>query len=61
MWHALERKVYEVLVEKPQERDHLEDQHIDGRMSSKWILQRLAERVCGGFTWLRIRASGGPL
>jgi hypothetical protein len=37
MWHAWERKVYRVL-----ERDHLEDQGIDERMGSKWILVRLA-------------------
>jgi hypothetical protein len=28
--------------ESPNERDHLEDQGIDGRMGSEWILGRLA-------------------
>jgi hypothetical protein len=29
-----ERKVYKVLVGKPEERDHLEDQGVGGRMGS---------------------------
>jgi hypothetical protein len=37
-----ERKVYRVLVGSPKKRDHLEDQGIDGRMGSKWMLGRLA-------------------
>jgi hypothetical protein len=38
-----ERKVYNVLVGKPEgKRDHSEDQGIDGRMRSEWILGRLA-------------------
>jgi hypothetical protein len=39
-----ERKVYKVLVGKP-EGDYLEDQGIDGRMGSEWILGRLAGGV----------------
>jgi hypothetical protein len=30
---------------KPEERDHLEDQGVDGRMGSEWILGRLAGGV----------------
>jgi hypothetical protein len=37
-----ERNVYGVLMEKPEERDHLEGQGVDGRMGSEWILRRLA-------------------
>jgi hypothetical protein len=45
-----ERKVYRVLVGKPEierqkERDHWEDQGVDGKMGSEWILWRLAGRV----------------
>jgi hypothetical protein len=40
--------------ESPKERDHLEDQGVDGRMGSEWILGRLA-REWTGFDWLRIR------
>jgi hypothetical protein len=36
-----ERKLYNGLVRKP-ERDHLEDQGVDVRMRSEWILGRLA-------------------
>jgi hypothetical protein len=32
MWHAQERKVYRVLVGKPEGKNHLEDQGVDRRM-----------------------------
>jgi hypothetical protein len=35
------RKVYRVLVGKPEGKSHLEDQDADGRMGSKWTLGRL--------------------
>jgi hypothetical protein len=41
-----DRQVCKVLVEKTEERDHSEDQGIDGRMGSQWILERVAEG-CG--------------
>jgi hypothetical protein len=37
-----ERKVYKVLVGKPEGKNHMEDQGIDGRMGSEYILGRLA-------------------
>jgi hypothetical protein len=37
-----ERKVYRVLVGKPEGKYHLKDQGIDGRMGSEWILGRMA-------------------
>jgi hypothetical protein len=37
-----DRKVYKVLVVKPKERDHSENQGVDGWMGSEWILRRLA-------------------
>jgi hypothetical protein len=40
-----ERKVYRVLVGKPKEIDHLENQGVDGRMGSEWILGRMAGGV----------------
>jgi hypothetical protein len=55
------RNVYRVLVGKPEEKDHLEDQGVDGRMESKWTLGRLVVRVWSGFTWLRIGTVGGLL
>jgi hypothetical protein len=38
-----EKKVHKAQSQK--ERDHLEDQGVDGRMGSEWILGRLAGRV----------------
>jgi hypothetical protein len=40
------RNVYRVLVGKPEGKDHLKDQGVDGRMGSKWTLGRLVG-VCG--------------
>jgi hypothetical protein len=37
--------------ENPKERGHLEDQGVDGRMGSKWILGRL---VWGGVEWIHL-------
>jgi hypothetical protein len=36
------RNVYRVWWESPRERDHLKDQGVDGRLGSKWTLERLA-------------------
>jgi hypothetical protein len=36
------REVYEVLVGSPKERDHSEDEGVEGRMGSEWSLGRLA-------------------
>jgi hypothetical protein len=43
--------VYRVLVGKPEGKDHLEDQGVDGRMGSKRILGRL---VGGGVEWIHL-------
>jgi hypothetical protein len=52
MWHAWERG--EICtgfwLESPKG-DHLEDQGVDGRMGSEWILRRL---VGGGVEWIRL-------
>jgi hypothetical protein len=47
MWHAWERreKCTRFWWEYHNERDHSEDQDIDGRMGSEWILGRLAGGV----------------
>jgi hypothetical protein len=39
-------------------RDHLEDISIDGSTMLDWILENQSWNVLGGFTWLRIEASG---
>jgi hypothetical protein len=48
-----------ILMGNPEGKNHLEDQCLDGRTGSEWILGRLAWRVCIGFDWLRIGKSGG--
>jgi hypothetical protein len=52
MWHAWERgeKCTEFSWEVPKEKDHLEDQGVDGRMGSKWILGRSA----GDVEWIHL-------
>jgi hypothetical protein len=52
------RNVYRVLVGKPEGKNHLRDQDVDGRMGSKWTLGRLVGGVWSGFTWLRIGIVG---
>jgi hypothetical protein len=37
-----ERKVYKVSLGKPEGKNHSEDQDVDGRMGSEWILERWA-------------------
>jgi hypothetical protein len=53
--------VYRVLVGKPEGKRPLEDQGMDERMRSGWILGRLAGGVWSGSSWLRIGADGGLL
>jgi hypothetical protein len=43
MWYAWERRGF--WWESQNERDHLEDQRVDGRIGSEWILERLAGGV----------------
>jgi hypothetical protein len=52
MWHEWERreKCTRFWWQSPKERDHLEDQGVDGKMRSEWILGRLA----GGVDWIRL-------
>jgi hypothetical protein len=45
------RKVYRVLVGKPEGENHLEDRGVDGRMGLKWILERL---VRGVVEWIHL-------
>jgi hypothetical protein len=47
--------------ESLKERGHLEDQGVDGRMGSKWVLGSLSGGVWTGFKWFRIGIVGGLL
>jgi hypothetical protein len=55
MWHAWDRG--ETLTgfwwESPKEKDHLKHQGIDGRMGSKWTLERLLGGG-GGLEWIHL-------
>jgi hypothetical protein len=50
MWHAWERreKCTRFGWESPKERDHLEDQGVDGKMGSEW------EIGLGDVDWIRL-------
>jgi hypothetical protein len=63
MWHAWERtvKFTRFWWKITKERYHLEDQGVDGRMGSEWILGRLTGGVYDGFSWLRIGDGIGVL
>jgi hypothetical protein len=53
MWHAWERreKCTRFWCESPKEGDHSEDQGIDWRKGSEWILRRLAGE---GVEWIQL-------
>jgi hypothetical protein len=56
-----ERKVYRFFLwESPKERDHWDNQGIDGRMRSEWIIgTEIDWGVQSGSSWLRIGAVVG--
>jgi hypothetical protein len=56
-----ERKLYKVLVGKPEGEDRSKEQGIGGRMGSEWILAILAWGVWIGFDWLGIVTGVGLL
>jgi alpha-glucosidase (family GH31 glycosyl hydrolase) len=60
MWHAWERgeTCTGFWWESPKEKDHLEDQGVDG---IKMDLREIGWGVWSGFTWLRIGTAGGLL
>jgi hypothetical protein len=47
--------------ENSKERGHSEDQGVDERMGTEWILGKLSGGVWSGFSWLRIGTGGGLL
>jgi hypothetical protein len=57
MWHAWERrgKCTGFWCKIPKERDHLEDQSVDGKMGSEWI----RELAGGGVEWHQMAQDRG--
>jgi hypothetical protein len=53
-----ERKCTRFWWESPKERVYSEDQGVDGRMESEWILGRMAWEVWIGLDWLRLGIGG---
>jgi hypothetical protein len=47
--------------ESPREGDHLEDQGVDGRIRSEWVLGRFVWGMWIGFDWLMTGTGGGLL
>jgi hypothetical protein len=63
MWHAwgLGEMCKGFWWESQKEKDHLEDQGVDGGKGSKWTLARLVGGAWSGFTRLKIGIVGGLL
>ena len=55
------RGVYSVLVGKPEERDHLGDPGVDGRIMLRWIFRKWDVGVWTGSIWLKKWTGGGHL
>jgi uncharacterized protein Veg len=53
------RDVYRVLVGRLEGRRPLEDLGVGGRITLRWILGRQRSMMRTGFSWLKIRSSGG--
>ena len=53
------RGVYRVLVGKPEERDHLGDPGVEGRIILRRLFRKLDGGVWTGSSWLRIGTGGG--
>ena len=55
------RGVHRVLVGKSEERDHLGDPDVDGKIILRWIFRKWEGVVGTGWSWLRIGRGGGHL
>jgi len=55
------RDAYNILVGKPEGKNHLEDPGIDGKIILEWILGILGGKVWTGSILLSIRTRGGLL
>jgi hypothetical protein len=55
------RGAYRALVGKPEGRNHLEEEGVDGRILLKWIFDRLDGGTWTGSIWLRTGTRNGLL
>jgi hypothetical protein len=58
---GVRRVVYRVLVGKPEERDHLRDSGVDGKIILCWVFMKWDMGLWTGSSWLRIGTGGGHL
>ena len=49
------------MVGKPEERNHLGDPDVDGRIILRWIFRKWDVEVWTGLIWFRIWTGGGQL
>jgi len=52
---------FRFFVGKPEEKDHLEDKGVDGRIILRWIFRKWDVGIWAGSIWLRRGAGGGHL
>jgi len=55
------RGIYRVLEGNLEERDHLGDKGVDGRIILRWIFRKWDVGVWTGSNWLRVGPGGGHL
>jgi hypothetical protein len=55
------RNAYNILVGKPEGKNHLEDLDVDRKMILEWIVGTWDVKVWTGCMWHRIGTSGGLL
>jgi hypothetical protein len=53
------RGVYRVLLKKSEERDHLGDPGVDGKIILRWIFEKWDVGVWTGLSWLRTGTVAG--
>ena len=55
------RSAYRVFVRKPEEKNHLVDPEVEGRIILRWIFRKWDAGPWPGVIWLRIETGDGHL
>jgi hypothetical protein len=55
------RNAHNILVGKPEGKNHLKDLGVDGNIILQWILEKHVGKLWTGCVWLWTEANGGPL